>query len=110
MDILISVFMFFFALYGVIQLLYNLALFFAKGKDMDFTAVHKVIFVDDNSYNLENYVRYYALNGDGENFILINKAYNDEIIKEAEILACEFNFVQVMEEDAYLKFISEYKR
>lgn len=105
MEILISVLICFLSVYGILQLLYNLAYHMTKSESNLQRRAHKIVVVTNDSLNLESYIRHLAIKEEDENVILLDRADDHEMIHLMYNLSNEFDFVSVMSFDEYMRFI-----
>ena len=107
MEIVLSVLICFLSVYGIFQLLYNVACYISKGGAVNPDDIHMVIPVTNKSCNIEAYIRYLSIKEDVENVILLNMADDAEILNTIYILASEFDFVEIMSYDEYIDYVKK---
>ena len=109
MEVVMSIILCFFAVYGVFQILYNIACKISKSELCFPQKMHRVIFADKNADKLEGYIRYLALREEKEKIIIIPAFDNDDAegSRLIEILCAEFDNVDSMTLEEYAKYIKE---
>ena len=107
MEVVLSVLICFLSVYGIFQLLYNVACYISKGGAVNPDDIHMVIPVTNKSCNIEAYIRYLAIKEENESVILLNMADDAEILNTIYILASEFDFVEIMSYDEYIDYVKK---
>lgn len=107
MEVVVAILICFLSVYGVFQLLYNVACYVSKGGAVNPDDIHIVIPVTNKSFNIEAYIRYLAIKSESESVILLNMADDAEILNTIYILASEFDFVEIMSYDEYIDYVKK---
>lgn len=107
MDIAVSILICFLSVYGIFQLLYNFACSFGKSAKCKLKYSYRVIGVDDDTENLEGYIRNAAMKEEREPLIIVNYARDGETAQLGRILEGEFDIVRSMTSDEYMQYIAE---
>ncbi len=94
----------FLSVYGMFYLLYNISLKVAKHSKVKAKYLHHVIAVDDNSDNIEAYIRTLSAQKE-EDVIIINLASDEEINHIISILQAEKSFLKVFSPEEYKNYI-----
>lgn len=105
MDIIISIVICFLSVYGIFQLLYNIACKMPKPPKTAKINSHRVVVADDNSNWIEGYVRVMAMQEEEERLFIINKSENAEMTEILDILSAEFSFVEPVSAEEYIKYM-----
>lgn len=105
MEIILSLIICFLAVYGLFKIIYGLA--FALYKTDKTTAKYKniVVGVDDNSQNIEGYIRAMSLKEEGTEIIIVDYSDKKDTKKFLKLIAGEFSFVTVTNPDEYAEYI-----
>ncbi len=106
MEIIVSLLVCFLAVYGVFKLLCAIAAFFLNEKCIKAEFMHDLIAIDDNSENIENYIRAKEIKEDGRDLIILDHSTNEEMKKLLAIFENNFCFVKVMSESEYIDYIT----
>ncbi len=108
MEILMSILVCFFALYGVFQLFYNISLYLSSNTKIKTGHIHRLVIIDDKCEDVEAYVRFAGESiKDGELIILLNCSNRAEISNLIYTLENSFNYVKVMTHEEYYNYINE---
>lgn len=109
MELILSLILCFFAVYGIFQLLYDIACKTAKSDLTVPKQKHIAINANANPESLESYIRYLSFNENGTEIILL---YTDDASLETkkliELLCAEFDEVNAFTADEYKNYISDF--
>lgn len=109
MEVVMSVVLCFFAVYGFFQILYNIACKIAKSDLCIPEKKHILICVDKNTDKLEGYIRYISMQENMDKIILLCNPEcknNPESKKLIDIICSEFDEAEVMNITEYNDYIS----
>ena len=108
MDIVISIIMCFLSVYGVFQIIYNFALYLTKNNKTTPVFSHYLVIADDNSSEIEAYIRSLSLKMDkNDKVIVIPNCHNPEISEILILLEGEYDFITLMSVEEYISYIDD---
>ncbi len=108
MEVFMAILVCFLAVYGVFQLLYNIAVTLSKSDKTKLNHIHRLITVSDDIEGLEAYIRSVELTiKEGEFIILLNCTNNDIAQRYLDIIKEDFSYVKVMLPDEYEEYIDK---
>lgn len=106
MEIILSLLACFLAVYGVFKLLCAITAFFLNEKCVKAEFMHDLIAINDNSENIESFVRAKEIKEEGRDLIILDYSENDETKRLLSIIENNFRFVKVMNEGEYIDYIT----
>lgn len=107
MDIFISIIMCFLSVYGVFQIIYNFALYLTKNNKIMPVFSHYLAVANDNTTEIEAYVRSLALKIDkNDKVIIVVNCDSPEIKEILLLLEGEYDFIVLMSPEEYINYIN----
>lgn len=102
MEIILWIFICFLSVYGAYELIYSIALYFAKRKKVNPNFVHYVVAFNHDEEDIEMFVRSKALTMEKEEgLIVLLQDDNPDTIHMLELLMNEYSFLSFMQIDDY---------
>ena len=106
MEIILYAILSFFAVYGMYEIIYRLAMFKCNSGQKAAFLSHKVLFVNNRTINIEDYVRNELIKEEEDKLILIDDSSEDEIKVLLQKIKDEFSLVDVMTREEYSLYIN----